>query len=356
MSSTVTSAKIAEEKGAKKRALVEEEDATAVDSVSKKKRRVSWDQETKEAGERDDDEDDGDYDQGDDDDEDDEDDEGEGASDEDEMAGGGNPLLANPLLMALLMGAMGGGGGGGEGDEDDEDDDQDEDFEGEDGEEADQDGEDGDYGSDEENEEGEEGEEGEGGMVDMQNPGLGMALLGMQNPDAIQALCGGATGGEDDIFKLMEEGELSAVIACVDEDKERLTALNWMGESPLHQASSLDSVEMVKYFLEKGADVNAKSQHGNTPLHWATHSEVCQVLIDAGANVNEKDDRGDTPLKVRCEYDEHTTVETIKVLLRNGADPSIANRDEESSHTVCSPEFEAVLKEHGTLSSSSSSK
>ncbi len=48
---------------------------------------------------------------------------------------------------------------------------------------------------------------------------------------------------------------------------------------------------MVKLLLEKGADVNAKGEHGWTPLMEAAnrgHSEAAKLLLEKGADVNLK--------------------------------------------------------------------
>ena len=45
--------------------------------------------------------------------------------------------------------------------------------------------------------------------------------------------------------------------------------------------------------------MNAKTEEGFTPLHFATyygHKETAELLITKGANVNVKRDNGETPL------------------------------------------------------------
>ena len=71
--------------------------------------------------------------------------------------------------------------------------------------------------------------------------------------------------------------------------------------SYLINASAIGNLSLVKYFIENGADVNAKSNKrpNETPLHVAAfngHLEVIKYLIEHGADVNIKDYYGKTPL------------------------------------------------------------
>ncbi len=56
----------------------------------------------------------------------------------------------------------------------------------------------------------------------------------------------------------------------------------------------------VRFFIAQGADVNAKDERGDTPLHEAvlhtTDTEVLKFLVASGADVNVKNKRGTTPL------------------------------------------------------------
>ena len=62
------------------------------------------------------------------------------------------------------------------------------------------------------------------------------------------------------------------------------------GQTPLHHASIIPqsiTVEPVKYLIEKGADINAKDNYSQTPLFFAQgakNNEVVEILIKAGAN------------------------------------------------------------------------
>src|SRR5688572_18332138 len=68
--------------------------------------------------------------------------------------------------------------------------------------------------------------------------------------------------------------------------------------------------QIVRFLIERGADVNAKTSFGYAPLHNAASRglkgtiylcyldklEIVELLIDAGADLNVKNDRGNTPL------------------------------------------------------------
>ena len=70
-----------------------------------------------------------------------------------------------------------------------------------------------------------------------------------------------------------------------------VNAKNDLGQTPLYHADS----EVAELLLDHGADVNAKNDFGQTPLHYAD-SEEAELLLDRGADVNAKDDIGQTPL------------------------------------------------------------
>ena len=67
----------------------------------------------------------------------------------------------------------------------------------------------------------------------------------------------------------------------------------------IYDAAKDGNIKAVKQHLAGGADVNAKSDSGWTPLHdaaFGSHKEITELLITAGADVNAKDEGGRTPL------------------------------------------------------------
>jgi ankyrin repeat protein len=87
------------------------------------------------------------------------------------------------------------------------------------------------------------------------------------------------------------------------------------------------SVPEVRRLVSVGADVNAKNNHGTTPLFWASrdgHVQVVNELLEHGADLEAKDREGDTSLHVAC-WNDHLPV--VKALLSGGANILAANND-----------------------------
>ena len=57
-----------------------------------------------------------------------------------------------------------------------------------------------------------------------------------------------------------------------------------------------DNVSRVRELIRLGADVNAQSQAGYSPLMWAKSNAVTRALVEAGAEVDVRDGQGHTPL------------------------------------------------------------
>ena len=92
------------------------------------------------------------------------------------------------------------------------------------------------------------------------------------------------------------------------------------GETPLHKAIEFNhdnSLAMVQFLLNQGAIVNSRLQDsGETPLHEATRKEnldIVKLLVQKGAKVNAEADNGKTPLQYAYNDD------IVNFLLENGA-------------------------------------
>ena len=74
--------------------------------------------------------------------------------------------------------------------------------------------------------------------------------------------------------------------------------------TPLHKAAMcvMNNPDIINALIQAGADVNAKDEEGETPLHGAadenTNPDIIIALVQAGANINAQDRLlGSTPLR-----------------------------------------------------------
>ena len=70
------------------------------------------------------------------------------------------------------------------------------------------------------------------------------------------------------------------------------------GNSYLHLATLGNYPQIVKYFIEKGADVNKKNEEGNTPLHIALKNqnlEIITMLLENKAKLDIPNNEGEIP-------------------------------------------------------------
>ena len=73
------------------------------------------------------------------------------------------------------------------------------------------------------------------------------------------------------------------------------------GTTPLHYVAASGYMELAKYLVQMGCDVNMRTNAGRTPLHYAAfkgHTDMCMYLYEAGASVSETDNGGLTCLKI----------------------------------------------------------
>lgn len=88
-----------------------------------------------------------------------------------------------------------------------------------------------------------------------------------------------------------------------------LTALQW----------ALGDVDMVRWALDRGAEVDGRSDEGSTPLMLAVQKRdlaMCELLVERGADVAAADARGFTSLHRAAEMGE---VAVVELLLERGA-------------------------------------
>lgn len=82
--------------------------------------------------------------------------------------------------------------------------------------------------------------------------------------------------------------------------------------------------ECIRLLAEAGAEVNARDNLGNTPLHGTFLTDVEEELLKLGADVNARNNDGETPIFTTVDND------AIPLFIKYGADLSIRNNKGET--------------------------
>jgi ankyrin repeat protein len=124
------------------------------------------------------------------------------------------------------------------------------------------------------------------------------------------------------------------------------------GETPLIVAILADHAAVAELLIARGANVMARNERGLTPLHAAAYSgnaKVARLLLDSGAELEDRANvSGATPLIVAAE---ENRVAVAELLIAGGADPSVPDRDGFTPLTQAwakkRAEMVRLLKRHG---------
>ena len=113
---------------------------------------------------------------------------------------------------------------------------------------------------------------------------------------------------------------------------------------PIHDAAVFGNIEAVKKHLAAGADVNAKDENGETPLHLAPTKETAELLIAEGADVNAKSRSGHTSLHLAAIGGQK---EIAELLIAAGADVNAKDEDGGTPLDTAGAEIADLLRKHG---------
>ena len=101
--------------------------------------------------------------------------------------------------------------------------------------------------------------------------------------------------------------------------------------TPLVYAVLYEKIDLVKYLIEQGANVNALYENHFTPLMSAVENEnieLIKLLLEAKADVNRKDRHGNDALFKAVDTE---NIELIKFLVDAGANPFMGDNPEQYS-------------------------
>jgi ankyrin repeat protein len=134
--------------------------------------------------------------------------------------------------------------------------------------------------------------------------------------------------------------------------------MNWWFEKS--ESTQNGRLDVTKFLLERGADPDVKDTEDETPLHHASafgSVQGAQLMLKYGANINARSERGHTPLHRLLDGldDSYDTIDmfldTIRFLLEHGADIDALDNDHTTPLHLASYEGCAkgarLLLEHG---------
>ena len=128
------------------------------------------------------------------------------------------------------------------------------------------------------------------------------------------------------------EGDFDRVRAEIEGGKD-VDSKDAAGQTALMYAAETGRMEIVKYLVSKGADVNAKSRGfgRGTALIYAAASnrtEVMKYLLAQGADIDAVSNHNETAL-IWASAQGHT--DAVKLLLDKGADANIKNKKDQTA-------------------------
>ena len=149
--------------------------------------------------------------------------------------------------------------------------------------------------------------------------------LAIKHPQHVHAMCGQY---RFPLFAALYEGYVE-VAELLLELGTNIDIRDTTGETLLLKALSWPQkniVDIVKFLLGHGTDVNSRNKASRSSLHLAEYGgrlEVAQMLVEHKADVNSLDDEGKAPLHILLEYwshDEGDVLNHTELLLEHGAE------------------------------------
>ncbi|MCO5111477.1 MAG: ankyrin repeat domain-containing protein [Burkholderiaceae bacterium] len=132
--------------------------------------------------------------------------------------------------------------------------------------------------------------------------------------------------GQVGLMLALKADTLKAFDALMQARNLRVEERNAQDESPLMMAALRGHLEAVRALIARDADVN---KPGWTPLHYAAtgtqpqQPAIIALLLENYAFIDAASPNGTTPLMMAVHYG---TSESVQLLLKEGADPSLKNQ------------------------------
>lgn len=128
----------------------------------------------------------------------------------------------------------------------------------------------------------------------------------------------------------------------ISENPNSVKFINKNGDGVIHLAIKYQSLKTIQLLVNHGASVNNKNNDGNTPLHEAmgSTSAVSDFIDKYRPKINVVNNEGNTPLHIATERGH---LELILLLLKNGANLELRNKDNMSAYDIAQSKYKYYL-------------
>jgi ankyrin repeat protein len=112
---------------------------------------------------------------------------------------------------------------------------------------------------------------------------------------AIGAVVAGQADDRADLSLAIRQGNLAAVRSIVEKNPTLVTSADGSGFTPLHIAATAGRVDIIEFLLGRGADLEARTPGGQTPLFQTVplvSQQAFVYLLEKGATLNARDGQG----------------------------------------------------------------
>ncbi|MCP4981490.1 MAG: hypothetical protein GY935_13460 [Gammaproteobacteria bacterium] len=122
--------------------------------------------------------------------------------------------------------------------------------------------------------------------------------------------------GQTALMYAAENGRIEVVKYLVSKGADVDAIAGGFGRgTALIYAASTNRLEVISYLIKSGADVNAVTKHNETALVWATakgHLEAAKLLLENGADITIKNKKDQTAIDIARELNREKVLQLLE--------------------------------------------
>ena len=101
----------------------------------------------------------------------------------------------------------------------------------------------------------------------------------------------------DEIHSIIQDGDSKKARQLIKANPKLIKSTDDSQRTPLHLAARFGGTDLVKFLIDSGADLDARSYNSFTPLHVCSTAPVARLLVKSGADTTLIDSWGKTSLQ-----------------------------------------------------------